>query len=68
MNKDEMEMIDITDDLKDLSVEETRKMAEEFDAKLNKKLEDWFYNLSSIERCVIEKALLGKRNTTYKEN
>lgn len=68
MNKDEMKMIDITNDLKDLSVEEMRKMAEEFDAKLNKKLEDWFYNLSSIERCAIEKALLEKRNTTYKEN
>ena len=36
MNKDKKKMIDITDDLKDLSVEETRKMAEEFDAKLNK--------------------------------
>lgn len=67
MDKDEMKMIDITDDLKDLNVEETRKMAEEFNAKLNKKLEDWFYNLPSIEQCAIEKALLEKRNATYKE-
>lgn len=68
MNKDEMKMIDITDDLKDLNVEETRKMAEEFDAKLNKKLEDWFYNLPSIEQCAIEKVLLKERNITYKED
>lgn len=68
MNKDEKKMIDIMDDFKDLSVEEMRKMIEEFDAKLNKKLEDWFYNLSSIERCAIEKALLEERNATYKEN
>lgn len=59
MNK---KMVDITDGLKDLSVEETKKMAEEFDAKLNKELEDWFYNLPSIKRCTIDKAILEKMN------
>lgn len=62
MNKDEMKMVDITDDLKDLSVEETRKTAEEFDAKLNLFIEDWFYNLPSTKRCTIDKAILEKMN------
>lgn len=62
MNKNEMKMVDITDDLKDLSVEETKKMAEEFDLKLNLFIEDWFYNLPSTKRCTIEKAILEEMN------
>ena len=66
-NWDDETMIDIMDDFKELSVEETRKMAEEFDAKLNQKLEDWFYNLPSIKRCTITKELLEEINKRGKD-
>lgn len=63
MNKNEMKMVDITDDLKDLIVEETRKAAEEYMAEFSKEeLKDWFYNLPSIKRCTIDKAILEKMN------
>lgn len=61
-NLDDETMIDIMDDFKELSVEETRKMAEEFDLKLGLIIEDWFYNLPSTKRCMITNELLEEIN------
>ena len=59
MNK---KMVDITDDLKDLIVEETKKAAEEYMAEFNKGLEEWFFNLPSIKRCTIANGKLEEMN------